>query len=147
MQPRATKLIPSLKDKSYEDSLHALKLPSFAYRRMRGDAIETYKYTHGKYSVSSLPFELVDEDIQSTRNNGYKITKQRCVSCVRKDFLGNRVVNPWNSLPRDVVQAPNLNSFKARLDKHWESYHYLTDAKGILHRTNSKSNIELSHYI
>ena len=114
---------------------------------MRGDAIETYKFTHGKYNVSTLPFDLVDEDTQPTRNNGFKISKERCISRVRKDFLGNRVVNPWNSLPSEVVQTPSLNSFKARLDKHWESYQYLTDVKGILHRTNSKSRIDLSSYI
>ncbi len=147
VQRRATKLVSSLKEKSYEDRLRALNLPSLAYRRMRGDAIETYKFTHGKYNVSTLPFELVDEDTQPTRNNGFKISKERCISRVRKDFLGNRVVNPWNSLPSEVVQTPSLNSFKARLDNHWESYQYLTDVKGILHRTNSKSRIDLSSYI
>ncbi len=147
VQRRATKLVPALKDKSYEERLQALKLPSLAYRRMRSDAIETYKYTHGKYNVDSLPFELVDEETQPTRNNGFKISKQRCTSRVRKDFLGNRIVNHWNSLPNEVVQAPSLNSFKARLDKHWEAYQYLTDVKGILHKTNSKSRIDLTTYL
>ncbi len=144
VQRRATKLVPSLRDKPYEDRLKALKLPSLAYRRMRGDAIETYKYTHGKYNVRSLPFELVDEDAQPTRNNGFKIAKKRCTTNVRKDFLGSRAVNAWNSLPSEVVQSPSLNSFKARLDKHWESYQYQIDVKKILHRTNSKSTIDLS---
>ncbi len=144
VQRRATKLVSSLRDKPYEDRLKALKLPSLAYRRMRGDAIEIYKYTHGKYNVRSLPFELVDEDAQPTRNNGFKIAKKRCTSNVRKDFLGSRAVNPWNSLPSEVVQSPSLNSFKARLDKHWESYQYQIDVKKILHRTNSKSTIDLS---
>ena len=147
VQRRATKLVPSLKDKSYEERLQALKLPSLAYRRMRGDVIETYKYTHRKYNVDSLPFDLVDEESHPTRNNGYKISKQRCTSGVRKDFLGNRVVNPWNSLPNEVVQAPSLNSFKARLDKHWEAYQYLTDVKGIMHKTNRKSRIDLATYL
>ncbi len=105
-----------------------------------------YKYTHGKYNVSSLPFDLVDEDVP-TRNNGFKIAKKRCTTSVRKDFLGSRVVNPWNSLPSEVVQSPSLNSFKARLDKHWESYQYQIDVKGILHRTNSISTIDLSSLI
>ncbi len=62
-------------------------------------------------------------------------------------FLGCRAVNPWNSLPSEVVQAPSLNSFKARLDKHWERYQYQTDVKGILYRTNSISRTDLSSYI
>ncbi len=69
VQRRATKLVSSLKDMPYEDRLQALNLPSLAYRRMRGDAIEIYKYTHGKYNVRSMPFDLVDEDTQPTRNN------------------------------------------------------------------------------
>ncbi len=40
VQRRATKLVSTLKDKSYVEHLQALKLPSLAYRRMRGDAIE-----------------------------------------------------------------------------------------------------------
>ncbi len=66
---------------------------------------------------------------------------------VRRDFLGCRAVNPWISLPSEVVQAPSLNSFKARLDKHWERYQYETDVKGILHKTNSISRTDLSSYI
>jgi len=27
-----------------------------------------------------------------------------------------RVVKPWNRLPREVVDAPSLETFKARLD-------------------------------
>ena len=88
-------------------TIQALKLPSLAFRRMQGDAIEIYKYTHGKYNVSSLPFDLVDEDTQPTRNNGFKIAKKRCSTSVRRDFLGSRAVNPWNSLPSEVVQAPS----------------------------------------
>ena len=33
------------------------------------------------------------------------------------EFLSNRVVNVWNSLPNWVVSANTTNTFKARLDK------------------------------
>ena len=46
VQRRATKLIPELRDRDYEDRLRALKLPSLYYRRARGDMIEAYKFTH-----------------------------------------------------------------------------------------------------
>ena len=47
VQRRATKLIPELRGRDYEDRLRTLKLPSLCnYRRARGDIIEAYKFTH-----------------------------------------------------------------------------------------------------
>jgi len=35
---------------------------------------------------------------------------------IRKKFFTMRVVKHWNRLPRDIVEAPSLETFKARLD-------------------------------
>ena len=35
---------------------------------------------------------------------------------IRKKFFTQRVVTHWNRLPKDVVGAPSLEAFKARLD-------------------------------
>ena len=43
VQRRATKLIPGLKDYSYQERLELLDLPTPSYRRLRGDMIEVYK--------------------------------------------------------------------------------------------------------
>ncbi len=57
VQSRATKLVPSLKNYSYEDRLRILNLPSLYYRRARGDIIETWKYLHGQYHVNRMPLQ------------------------------------------------------------------------------------------
>ena len=41
VQRRGTKQVPELKDLSYKERLLKLDLPTLAYRRMRGDLIET----------------------------------------------------------------------------------------------------------
>jgi len=52
VQMRATRLIYKLHNKSYEERLRTLDLPTLKYRRLRGDMIETYKMLSGKYDVS-----------------------------------------------------------------------------------------------
>ena len=143
VQRRATKLLPGMCNMEYEDRLKRLNLPSLAFRQIRGDMIEAFKYCHSFYDVEKKPFTLMREFNQNTttRDHGFKIRKEKCKSNIRANFFGNRIVNLWNSLPANIVNSPCTNTFKNRLDKHWMQYQFITDIRKIPSRTNSNPNL------
>jgi len=83
---RATKCVPGFKDMDYEQRLNAMKIPSMSYRRLRGDLIETYKFTHGLYKCAS-PLELCTQSV--TRGHQYKLVKHYSRTNLRQHFFAN----------------------------------------------------------
>ena len=39
-------------------------------------------------------------------------------SHIGRKFISLRIINEWNKLPQDVVDAPSINTFKNTLDRH-----------------------------
>ena len=63
-------------------------------------------------------FEIaVTDRSHKTRGHNLKIIKVGCKYDIRKKFFSQRVVDAWNGLSQDVVDAVTVNSFKNRLDK------------------------------
>ena len=126
IQRRATKLIPKLKYKPYEERMEQLRIPSLTYRHKRGDMIWMYKIMNGLVRVASTKL-FIPTKLAHTRGHSQKVFKKHAVKVVaRNNSFSIRIVNDWNSLPNYVVEAPSLNEFKNRLDKQWKDLHYIT---------------------
>ena len=71
VQIRATKLIDGFGKLSYSERLEKLNLPTLAYRRLRGDMIETYKHFHS-YDPTILPSSFAPRN-RPSRSHEYQI--------------------------------------------------------------------------
>jgi len=117
VQRRATKLVSGLRNLSYEDRLHRLKLTTLEKRRLRGDLIETFKIMTDREKVDKHDFFESSNSTYSLRGHEYKIAVQRNRTAARSAFFSQRVVGSWNKLPQEVVTATSINMFKNRLDR------------------------------
>ena len=97
VQRRFTKMIPELRNFSYETILKKLNLWTLEECRNRADIVEVFKMFCGNSTVPSETFFQLDSN-NRTRGHMAKIKKNRCRTSLRKHFFSERVVNRWNSL-------------------------------------------------
>jgi ribonuclease P/MRP protein subunit RPP40 len=76
VQRRATKLIKSLKDETYENRLKKLHLTSMETRRLRGDLIEVFKMFKGMDNLDVHKFFQLTN--APTRGHSLKLVKHGC---------------------------------------------------------------------
>ena len=117
IQRRATKIIPELRYLSYESRLLQCGLTTLETRRLREDQIEVFKIVNGYEEVDRNMFFKLKE---GSRTRGHKaaLVKEQCRLDMRKYTFSQRVINEWNKLPNDCVNASSVNMFKTRIDRY-----------------------------
>ena len=56
--------------------------------------------------------------IVRTRGHNAALVKEQCRLHMRKYSFSQRVINEWNKLPNDCVNASSVNMFKNRIDRY-----------------------------
>jgi len=100
--------------------LKKLGICSLERQRLRGDLIETFKILTGREHVNHSNFFELANVTSGLRGHSLKLFKPRCRTTVRQNFFSLRIINEWNKLSQDVVEASSVNMFKNRPDRHWQ---------------------------
>ena len=122
VQARATKLVPEIRYKGYARRLEDLDLFTLEQRRMRGQLIETFKIIRGFSQVDPNNYFVMCDN--PTRNHGWKVVPPRFHTAPKENFMLVKICGLWNRLPANVVNSPNVDTFKRRLDVILRDLHY-----------------------
>ena len=124
VQRRATKLVRTIKDLSYEERLRHLNLPSLKHRRRRGDMIFTYKVFSETVGLEKADLFTLSQS--SARGHNQRVIKKKATKLCRINVFSNRIIDDWNNLPQEIISATSINSFKNSLDKYWKEEMFAT---------------------
>jgi len=116
VQHQFTRLIPGIRQLSYEERLRRLSLWTLEEHRNRADILEVFKMKAGLSDIPLCTFFKLTSDSR-TRGHSWKIVKRRSSLDIRKYFFSERVVYRWNSLSQEDVDQTTLNGFKKALEK------------------------------
>jgi len=111
-------MIRRMQQLSCEERLRELGLFSLEKRRLWGDIIAAFQYLKGAYKKAGEGL-FTKACSHGTRGNGFKLREGRFRLDRRKKLFAMRIVIHWNRLPREAVDAPSLEVFKARSE--WAS--------------------------
>ena len=118
VQRRATRLISEISQLSYEERLQQCRLTTLETRRIRGDQIEVFKIMHGYEGLNKDMFFRIKND-SITRGHSLALVKSHSRLDIRKYTFSQRVVNDWNKLPEECINATSVNMFKNKIDQYY----------------------------
>ena len=87
---------------------------------MLGEFIKDFEALIGSLSPELRNLFRVRTD-SALRGHQLVLEKPRSHTSIRLQFFSNRVINAWNKLPSNVVEAKFVTKFKLRLDESWPS--------------------------
>ena len=116
VQRRATKLVPQLKEMSYEDRLKSLDLFKLSERRTRGDMISMYKIMNHLYNID--PTDFFQPKTSKTRGHCLALYPTTSNTDSRRTFFTQRVIVPWNAIPESVILSNSVSQFKRNYDNY-----------------------------
>ena len=96
--------------------LSVLNLESLEYRRLKTDLVMYYKIIHNLIDLNCEDFFKFSRH-SLTRSHNLTLTKPICKTNLYLNSFSNRLINVWNKLPIDVVNAPSLPSFVNSIKK------------------------------
>ena len=94
--------------------------------RLRGDQIEVFKIVNGHEDIDINMFFKLKEGSR-TRGHTTALVKEQCRLVIIKYSFSQRVINEWNKLPNDCVNASSVNMFKNRIDIFYKGGLYIDD--------------------
>ena len=118
VQRRAIRLISEISQLSYEERLQQCRLTTLETRRIRGDQIEVFKIMHGYEELNKDMFFRIKND-SITRGHSIALVKSHSRLDIRKYTFSQRVVNGWNKLPEECINATSVNMFKNKIDQYF----------------------------
>eukprot|EP00112_Aurelia_sp_Birch-Aquarium-sp1_P026644 Seg96.8 transcript_id=Seg96.8/GoldUCD/mRNA.D3Y31 product="putative RNA-directed DNA polymerase from transposon BS" protein_id=Seg96.8/GoldUCD/D3Y31 len=92
VQRRGTKVLPGMKDLTYEQRLRSLNLPTLRFRRYRGDMIEVFKIMKGIYDNQCLPPLKLKNELGRTRGHSLQLQMSRSRLELSRTSFCRRVV-------------------------------------------------------
>ena len=123
VQRRAIGMVTNFKGRTYEEKLAEAGMVTLEARRQRGDLLQAYRVLSGVDDVDpGRWFNMAQTrgDAAATRHTAGVLNVERGEGWnrqdVRRNFWSQRVIEPWNGLPKEVKQAESVNVFKNGID-------------------------------